>query len=150
MWTEQMSQELGFADTLNFINTSANTVNSGTGIDMSKFMRCLYILQAVTVNTSNYSAQLQSSPNSNFNVTHNIAGTNSGNLSTSNQITTYEVRADQVTQANSGDRYVRLSVIGNGNTGVIAVGLGGEADQKPGSQYNLNSTFIAGQFICNT
>lgn len=149
-FTEQMTQRLGIQDVLNNVTTSNNTVTSAKYVDMSTVRRALYILAVETVTSGQINAQLQSSAQTNFNVAHNIAGTLTTNINTNNQIVTLEVRADQVSQANAGDRYVRLSVAANGNTSVWAVGLGGDGVQKPASQNNLNSTYISQQTVCNT
>jgi len=153
-FTEQMTQELALLDTINSQTSSNNNINSGSPapIDMSKVKRAFYILAIESVASGVISAQLQSAQNSNFNAgVHNITGTNSGNFNTNNQVATFEVRADQVASANANDRYVRLAVTTNGNTTFYALGLGGQAEQRPaGANYNFNSTFLAGQFVANT
>lgn len=149
MYTETLTQRQAIADVFNSATTSNNTMNSSQTIDMSKFKRAIYYAYITSVASGQVNFQLQSSAQSNFNVAHNIAGTLTANLNASNnsQWVSLEVRADQVTSANAGDRYVRLSAQTNGNTTFIALGLGADAEQGPASSANLNSTFIASQTL---
>lgn len=150
MFTETATQATGVVDVLNNVTTSNNTVTSAAYVDMQKYKRAFYILAVETVAGGVVSAKLQSASATNFGTAHDLSGTNTGNFNTNNQVITLEVRADQVTAANSSDRYVRLSVTSNNNVTVWGVGLGLEAAQKPGNAGNLNSTYIAAQTVCNT
>lgn len=150
MYMEQMTEGLPFIDVIN--STSNNNTNTNSiGVDMSKVKRVRYFITPTNVGVGGLiDGRLQSSPNANFNVVHNISGTNFTELNTNNVSTSVEVRADQVTQANAGDRYVRLQFTGS----VVAVtaiawALGGDTEQKPGSQYNLNTTFFVAGTVCN-
>lgn len=149
MYTEQMSQRLGVMD---YLNTQAvnNTNVQSTGIDMSKCRRALWVVRFDTAANGQGNFQLQSSAQSNFNVAHNMTGTVSQNFNTNNTLATVEVRADQVTQQNASDRYVRLYVATNANIQVSAVGLGGDGVQHPLSGSNINTTLLAQQVVCNT
>ena len=148
-FTEQLTQALAIADVFNSATTSNNTMASSQTIDMSKFKRAIYYAYITSVASGAVNFTLQSSAQSNFNVAHNIAGASTGNLNASNnsQWVSLEVRSDQVTSANAGDRYVRLAAVANGNTTFIALGLGGESMQGPASSGNLNATFIASQQV---
>ena len=149
-YSEQMTQALSIADVINLTNNN-NTNTNSTGVDMSKFKRVMYIVEYLS-GAGSIDGRLQSSPNSNFNVVHNLTNTNLTTMVTSNAVLeTVEVRSDQVTQQQSGDRYVRLQLtVSGGATNVAAVGLGGNSEQSPSSQYDLNNTFITGRVVCNT
>ncbi len=120
---------------------------------MGKFKRLMWIVAPAGLGAAGtIDGRLQSSANSNFTGVHNITGTNFTQIVGNNLTSTVEVRADQVTQANAGDRYVRLQLTTAGNvlTGVAAVGLGGEAEQKPaGPNYDLNTTYVQQRVVCN-
>lgn len=151
-YTEQMTQALAISDVFNSATTSNNTVTSAAYVDMTKSRRALYLVYITSVASGQINFTLQSSAQTNFNVAHNIATTLTSNFNASNnsQWVTLEVRADQVTQLNSGDRYVRLSATTNGNTTFIAVGLGGEGVQKPNSQNTLNTSYVTQQVVSST
>ncbi len=133
MMQEQLSQALSLADVFNYAtvtNVSMNTL----GIDMSRFKRALWLITGVGIGAAGtIDGRLQSALNSNFNVLHNITGSNITQITANGVMATVEVRADQVTQQNTGDRYVRLQGTGGGNPVTFAmVGFGSEAVQKPG------------------
>jgi hypothetical protein len=147
--SEQMSQALSLADVINLTNNN-NTNSNSVGIDMSKFRQVMYNIFYQT-GAGSVDGRLQSSPNSNFNVVHNITNSNLTTLNTNNTMETVEVRADQVNQQNAGDRYVRLQLtVSGGATNVSAVGWGGNSEQKPANQYDLNSSYIVARVVVNT
>lgn len=131
---------------------NANAVTTGA-LDMSKFKRAKFVLQIGAVTGSGtVDGQLQSSANSNFNVVHNITNSQLTQITSSgaNTIVTMEVRSDQVTQQNAGDRYVRAAVTVLVNSVVIGcIGYGGESIQKPGNQY-VNTSVVTQQVVVNT
>jgi hypothetical protein len=152
MMSEQMTQGLSFADVINSQSINNTSVNS-LGVDMSKFKRVLYVIANGGLGAAGVlQAQLQSCFESNFAASvHNITQSVITNINTNNVFTTIEVRADQVNQQNQGDRYVRLNITGSGNAiTVLAFGIGGEAEQKPASQYNLNTTYLQAGLVVNT
>ncbi len=150
-YTETLTQGLALVDTINFSTTNSTNFNSG-GFDFSHFKRAIYLIQNGGLGAAGtVDGRLQSSPNANFNVVHNIAGTNLTQIVTNLAAATIEIRSDQITNANAGDRYLRLQLTSGGNTltGVWATGFGGEAIQKPGSQYGLNTMFLGQTVVCN-
>ena len=152
MYMEQLTQGLSIQDVVNITNNN-NTNTNSTGIDMSKFKRILYIIQNLGLGAAGtIDGRLQSAANANFNANvHNITNSNLTQITANNVLATIEVRADQVQQQNPGDRYVRLQLTGGGNAlNFVAIGLGGEAEQKPASQYDLNTTFVAQRVVVNT
>ncbi len=151
MFTETMTQALAIMDVINSTNiTNANS--NSAGLDMSEVKRCRYFLKSINLGAAGtLDARLQSSPNSNFNVVHNITNTNIVQVNTNNVISTIEVRSDQVTQQNNGDRFVRLQMTGGGNAITVdAFGLGGESIQSPASQFGLGTNFVQQAVVCNT
>ncbi len=156
MYSEQLCQGLAVMDYMPPLNaaSNANAVYSGVPIDMSKFKRCLYVINVgVPAAAATIDAYLQSCLNSNFNSSvHNITNSNITQVTAANNTNTQvklEVRADQVTQQNAGDRYVRLAVVLGGNTAFYsALGFGGESEQKPGSQYEPSS--VLQNLVVNT
>ncbi len=149
---EQMTEGLAIADVINSAANN-NTNTNSAGVDMSKGKRVRYfVISAAGIGAAGtIDGRLQSGPNSNFNVVHNLTGTNLTQINANNIISTVEVRADQVTQQNAGDRYVRLQLTGGGNSVTVqAFGLLGDTEQKPASQYNLNSSYIGSTIVCNT
>ena len=155
MYTEQLSQALAIADVINF--TAANNTNlNSIGVDMSQGKRLLWVIGNAGLGAAGtIDGRLQSSATSTFSVVHNIAGTNLAQIKTTsspsgnNLISTVEVRAEYVQQQNNGDRYVRLQLTTGGNvlTGLWANAYLGEAEQKPASQYNLNSSYLQQQVV---
>lgn len=117
---------------------------------MSRFKRILWWIQ-FPLGAGAIDGRLQSSANANFNVLHNMTGTNITTLNTNGTQTSVEVRDDQVTQQNAGDRYVRLQLtVSGGATNVTAQCIADSSKQSPANQYALNSTYIATQAVCNT
>jgi hypothetical protein len=143
MMTEQLTQALSIQDAINSQTINNTSVESAGCIDMSRFKRAMYIVSLSSAGAAGAIAgNLQSCFESNFaaNV-HNITNSNLTNLNTNNNVTSVEVRSDQVTQQNAADRYVRLVLTGSGNiVTASAVGLGGEAVQLPGGQNYDNDT----------
>jgi hypothetical protein len=154
MYTEQLTQALSIADVIN--SQSVNNANlSSVGIDLAKFKRVLFIIQAASLGAAGtLDGRLQSSANSNFNVVHNITNSNLTQITTAttpgnNAVSTIEVRADQVIQQNAGDRYVRLNLTGGGNAITVgAIGLGGESEFKPAkAQGDLSNTYLSQRVV---
>ena len=145
---ESANQKTALMDFVNQSNAAAGNYNSATPIDMSLFKQALYLLNVgVLSGTGTVDARLQSCKYSSFNTgVHNISGSNitqitnsTGNTNTWVKLT---VRADQVSQLNAGDRYVRLNTtIGTASVNYQAVGIGMEAVQAPANQ-NENTTLI--------
>ena len=155
MYTEQMTQGLWVADQIvpSNASNSANAYTSG-GIDMSKVKRAIYYIQVGAITgAGTVDAKLQTSANANFNVVHNLNGSNGAitqlTNASPNTIVSLEVRSDQVEYLNPGDRYLRLAVTIGANSVIYgALGLGGEAIQKPASQYT-NTTTVPQQVVVN-
>jgi hypothetical protein len=151
MYTETMTQGLSIADVINSQSVNNASVSS-LGIDMSKFKRALFIIQAASLGAAGtLDGRLQSAPASNFAAVHNIAGSNLTQINTSttpgnNALATLEIRADEI---QAGDRYVRLNLTGGGNAITVgAIGLAGEADAKPGNLLgDLNTTFLSQRVV---
>lgn len=132
-------------DKINAANVNATSAQS-SGIDMSKVKRALFIVEQVA-GTGSISGVLQSSPNANFSPAHNISGTNITNTNAAGVTSTTEVRAEYVQQQNPGDRYVRINITTSANLNAMVYGFGGESEQKPASQYNLNTATLIGQVV---
>src|SRR5215475_4311459 len=108
-YTETGTQGIPPMDYILFTNAAAASYNSATPIDMSKFKRAMYVLSVGTITgAATLDARLQSST-TNFGTAHNISATNITQITAANTIVTIEVRADQITGANAGDRYLRLN-----------------------------------------
>jgi hypothetical protein len=142
-YTEQMTQKLSYCDVINSQSVN-NTSVSSIGVDMSKFKRVLFIITPTNVGAAGtVDGRLQSAAATSFASPHNIANSNFTQLTANNVATTVEVRADQVVGNTAGDRYVRLNLTGGGNAVTVgAIGLGSDSEQKPASQYNLNTTYL--------
>ncbi len=145
MYTEQITQRDAIGagvppQTLN--NATVNT----DAVDMEHSRRAFFIItQGAT--TGSLSCWLQESAD---NVTWPTAGTaspfsNSGGanvsqtgLTTANKITTFEVRAGQLT---TGKRYVRLQVkeVNSSNVLVAVVAIGDEGVDKPNNANNASA-----------
>ncbi len=144
---EQMTQGLSVADVLNQQAVNNASVQSA-GLDMSKFRRAMYIIQAASLGAAGtLDGRLQSCFEANFaSGVHNVANSNLTQITTSttpgnNAIATIEVRDDELT---AGDRYLRLQLTGGGNAITVgAVGLGGEGDEKPANKNDLNTTYLS-------
>lgn len=149
-----MTQGVGIVDVANFTAVNNTTLNT-IGVSLiGTWKRLMYIIMNAGVGAAGtINAALQSSPNANFSPAHTLNGYTWTTWNTNVPLSSIEIRADQVTQQQSGDKYVRLQLTGAGNalTGVTAVGLGGDAVQKPGGpNYNLNSASIFEQLVVNT
>jgi len=147
---EQLTQGLSVVDVLNSQSVNNANVNSTVGIDMQKFRRVLFIIQCASLGAAGtLDGRLQSSKVSNFaSGVHNITNSNLSQVTANNALATIEVRADQIEQQNSGDRYVRLNLTGGGNAiTVAAVALGGEAVEKPASNNDLNTTYLSQRVV---
>ena len=152
-FTETLTQALSLQDVLNtatVTNATAYSGLTGGGVDMLKFKRAFFIVQPGAI-TGGLTAWLVGCATANIAATNtNITGTSSTLSTTSNGVITLEVRSDQVTNLNSTYRYVRLALNTTNATTVAALGFGGEAIQKPGGpNYNLNTTFLPQQLVCN-
>jgi hypothetical protein len=145
VYTEQLTQALSVCDVINTQSVNNTNVNS-IGIDLSKFHRALFVIQAGGVgNAGTIDGRLQSSANSNFSGVTNIANSNLAQITTANALATIEVRADQVATT---DRYVRLQLTGGGNAVTVgAIGLGAEAGHKPGNAADLNTTYLSQRVV---
>src|SRR5438270_6267888 len=150
MYTETMTQALSLADVINSQSVNNASVSS-LGIHTSKFKRALFIIQAASLGAAGtLDGRLQSAPASNFATVHNIAGSNLTQITTSttpgnNALASIEVRVDEI---QAGDRYVRLNLTGGGNAITVgAIGLGGEADAKPGNLADLSNTYLSQRVV---
>jgi hypothetical protein len=151
MYTETMTQGLSIADVINSQSVNNASVSS-LGIDMSKFKRALFIIQAASLGAAGtLDGRLQSAPASNFATVHNIAASNLTQITTAttpgnNALATIEIRADEI---QAGDRYVRVNLTGGGNAITVgAIGLGGEAEPKPGNLVgDLNNTYLSQRVV---
>jgi hypothetical protein len=121
------------------------------GINLANFKRVMFVIQAGSLGAAGtLNGNLQSCFEANFAASvHNIANTNLTQITANNALATIEVRADQVTTQNPTDQYVRLNLTGGGNSiQVSAVGLGGEAEHKPGNLLNdLNNTYLSQRVV---
>lgn len=149
-FNETATQRLAIADVINSQSVNNASVSS-IGIDMLKFRRAFWTVSNGGLGAAGtIDGRIQTSPNSNFNVVHNIANTNLTQMNTNNVIASMEIRSDQVIQANPGDRYARINLTGAGNAiTVFAQGFGIDAIQSPGNQYNLNSAYVNQQVVAN-
>ncbi len=148
---ETLTQRLAIMDVFNYAAVTNQTITS-LGIDMSKVTRAIWILSGwtSTAGTGTLDARLQGSANSNFTGNTNISGTNITQLTTNNTTTSVEIRSDQLASLNLNYRYVRLSVTGATNAFTASgVGLGCDSIQSPGSQFNLNTTFVTPGTVCS-
>jgi hypothetical protein len=149
---EQLTQGLSVADVLNQQSANNASVNSA-GIDMSKFHRAMYLIQAGSLGAAGtLDGRLQSCVQANFaSGVHNIANSNLTQITTAttpgnNAVATVEVRDDQLT---AGDRYLRLQLTGGGNAITVgAVGLGGEAEAKPAKANDVTNTYLSQRVVC--
>jgi len=138
---EQLTQGLSLIDVLNSQNLNNLSASSAVGVDMQKFRRVLFVIQAGSLGAAGtLDGRLQSSASSTFaSGVHNITNSN---------LTQIEVSAEMVNVYNPGDRYVRLNLTGGGNSIVVAaVALGGEAVEKPAKNNDLNTTFLSQRVV---
>jgi hypothetical protein len=143
---EQLTQGLSVADVLNQQSVN-NAAVASIGIDMSKFRRAMFVVQAASLGAAGtLDGRLQSCAQANFaSAVHNIANSNFTQINANNALATVEVRDDQLT---AGDRYLRLQLTGGGNAITVgAVGLGGEAEEKPAKANDLNSTYLSQRVV---
>ncbi len=143
---EQLTQGLSVA---NVINQQAvnNASVASIGIDMAKFRRALFLVQAASLGAAGtLDGRLQSCFESNFaSGVHNIANSNFTQITANNALATVEVRDDQL---QAGDRYLRLQLTGGGNSITIgAVGLAAEAEEKPVKASDLNNTYLSQRVV---
>ena len=151
MFTETLTQALSIQDVINSQSINGATVYSVKQIDMSTVKRAIYFIQQGGTNGGGWTALLTGQATVNIAATNtNISGATTGSVTGNNQIATLEVRSDQVTNTNSTYRYVRCVINSTGVNQLGAIGVGADSVQKPASQYNLNSTFLATQALCNT
>lgn len=151
MFVETLNQQLALIDVLNYQTINNATVYSMKAVDMSVVKRFQYVvgLAQTTAGTGTLALNLIGSANSNMTGNTNITGTNT-NLTANNTVARIEIRSDQLTQANSGYRYIKLQAIGATNAvTAFGIGQGGEAEQRPaGANYNLNTTFLVADTTC--
>jgi hypothetical protein len=148
---ERLTEGLSVADVLNQQSVSNASINSA-GIDMTKFRRALYLIQAGSLGAAGtLDGRLQSCSAANFaSGVHNIANSNLTQILTAstpgnNAVATVECRDIDLT---AGDRYLRLQLTGGGNALTVgAVGLGGEADEKPGKLADVNNTYLSQRVV---
>jgi hypothetical protein len=143
---EQMSQGLSVADVINQQSVNNASVAS-IGIDMTKFRRVLFVVQAGSLGAAGtLDGRLQSCAASNFGSgVHNIANSNFTQITQNLALATVECRDIDLT---AGDRYLRLQLTGGGNAITVgAVGLGGEAEEKPAKANDLNTTYLTQRVI---
>lgn len=132
-----------------------NTTVSTPVINMQLFTRAQFHVLAGTVGAAGViAAQLQSSPVANFATIHNMTGavmTNIAGANANNTVQTIEVRGDQVQYQNPGDQYVRLNIIGSGNSLTVGcLGVGAVGPQGPAGTQNVNTSVVTAQVVCST
>ncbi len=145
MYTEQLTQGLSIQGKIDPVQQAAGTVTLGSGVDMQKFRRAIFILdvgvfgasatvdmklvedtQSSLATATDLSADTSLT---NVAITQLVAG--GGN----NRLASLEIRSDQVAK-----RYVGVKVtVGTAATFISVVGLGGESVEKPGSLNDINS-----------
>jgi hypothetical protein len=138
MYTEQLTQALGFATEVDpqVMNNNAKTAGP---VDMSKFKRALFVVNVGAVTGGGaLTMQLIEDTASNLGTATNLAGSNTSltAFSTANKLVTFEVRADQMTKRYLG---LKITETGSQNVNVCAIGVGGEAIEKPGNANNAAS-----------
>ena len=137
MFTETLTERFAFVGYIPPTNHGANTDNSIAGIDMSNIRRLMCIV-AEGVNPGSYNLYFQASANANMVGPVNVAGAVPVNTNVANQMSTLEVRADQLP---AGTRYVQpvpqFTTAGHFATVIC---IGDEAQYKPGNQFTINNT----------
>jgi hypothetical protein len=143
MYQETLTQRLALANGI-----PPQTLNNARvftdGVDMLKSHRALFIVTVGTVTAGSISCWLQESADNSSWTSNDTAGSfsNSGGanvsqtgITTSNQVVTFEVRADQLT---TGKRYVRLEAkeVNGSNTIVGVAAFGDEGSHKPNNANN--------------
>jgi hypothetical protein len=133
---EQLSQGLSIAAVINPQNLTQNTtVNSGNGIDASKFRRMMAII-LVGAGGGNITAKLRAATSSGGTFT-DVTGSTITAITTTNKQATIEIRDDELqTIVGAGYQWLRLDITENNvaATQVAGVLLGGEGDWKPASK----------------
>jgi hypothetical protein len=133
---EQLTQGLSVAAQISPQNLTQNTsVNSGNGIDMSKFRRAMAVIQ-VGAGGGNITAKLQAATTSGG-AFSDVAGSTITAITTTNKQATIEVRDDELqTLVGAGYQWLRLVITENNvaATQVSGLLLGGEGDWKPASK----------------
>ena len=135
MYTEQITQAMAIGLPVNpqVINNASKLAG---GVDMSLSRRAIFILEigAVTGGGS-INAQLVEDVNQNLSTATNLAGNNTSvtGLTTANKITTFEVRAGQLSK-----RYLGLKITETGSQNVVLCCLawGDEGVHKPNNANN--------------
>jgi hypothetical protein len=151
MYTEQLTQRLGFtAPVAPQTLTTTSTVNSGS-VDMAEFHRSLFLFEtgAFGGTSPTLSAALQIQESADNSTWSNNVTIPSATVTQASKQATLEIRADQL---GTGKRYVRLQVVctigGTSPTIPVAiVGWGDEATHKPGSAFNDAS--VVSQTVVN-
>jgi hypothetical protein len=133
---EQLSQGLSIAATINPQQLAINTsVNSGNGIDASKFRRIMAVI-LVGAGAGNITAKLRAATTSGGAMT-DVAGSTITAITTTNKQATIEIRDDELQQlVGAGYQWVRLDIIENNVAATFVAGvlLGGEGDWKPAAK----------------
>jgi hypothetical protein len=138
MFTEQLTQEVGFATEVD--SQIINNTNKTTGsIDLSQFKRAFFVVNiGAVVGGGSINLQLVEDTAANLGTATNLAGTNVSQtaITSANKLVTFEVRADQITK-----RYVGLKITetGSQNVQVCVIGFGMDSIHKPGSSQNAAS-----------
>ena len=130
---EQLTQALSIQAVCGPQALSAATINSGNGVDISRFRRLLAII-LVGAGGGSVKAQFYAATTSGGAFTALGAAIN--NITTASKQASIEVRDDELQSLIAqGYRWVQLQVTENGvaSTQVAAVVLGGEGDWKPAS-----------------
>ena len=148
MITEQITQRQAISNGVSpqILNSGATARASTYGVDMTKSYRAFFTLYVGNVTAGNISAWLQeSSDNFQTDIPSNDAaspfsgsgGTNLSltGLTTSNQIYTFEVMANQLSP---GKKFVRLQVKNTAasDTQVCVIAIGEDANHKPNKVNN--------------
>jgi hypothetical protein len=139
VYSEQLSQELSIQGIIAPASKTAATYTLSAGVDMSRFVRALFILQcgAMTAN-STVDMKLVESANADLSSNTDVSGSNVSITQLlaaggDNRLATLEIRADQVTK-----RYVGVKVtVATAATILGVIALGGQADQKPGAALDI-------------
>ena len=133
---EQLTEGLSIAAVINPQNLTQNTnVNSGNGIDASKFRRMMAVI-LVGAGGGNITAKLQAATTSGGTFT-DVAGSTITAITTTNKQATIEIRDDELqTLVGNGYQWLRLVITENNvaATQVAGVLLGGEGDWKPAAK----------------
>ncbi len=133
MYTEQITQRIGFATPIHPQVLNNSTLNTGA-VDMAAFHRAFFAMDlgAIT-NGGSITATLQESSDLASWTSLSGSSVSMSAVTTASKLYTFECRSDQVTR-----RYLRLSVqeTGGQNVNVCVLAWGDEAAHKPGSAQN--------------